>query len=55
MEPPEAFFTELKNLANNPVPGMHRYMENAGYLETRAAVASHLAKETNLKLTAGIL
>ena len=53
MEPPEAFFTELKNLANNPVPGMHRYMENAGYLETRAAVASHLAKETNLKLTAG--
>jgi len=25
----EAFFVELKKLANNPVPGMHRYMENA--------------------------
>ena len=53
VEPPAEFFRELKKLVNNPVPGMHRYMENAGYLETRAAVASHLSKETNLKLTAG--
>ena len=53
VEPPEAFFVELKKLANNPVPGMHRYMENAGYAETRAAVAAQLCKETNLKLTGG--
>jgi aspartate aminotransferase len=53
VEPPEAFFVELKKLANNPTPGMHRYMENAGYPETRAAVAAQLCKETNLNLSGG--
>jgi aspartate aminotransferase len=53
VEPPEAFFVELKKLANNPVPGMHRYMENAGYPETRAAVAAQLSKETGLNLSGG--
>jgi len=51
VEPPEEFVEELKTLANNPVPGMHRYMENAGYAETRAAVAAHLAGETGIRLT----
>jgi aspartate aminotransferase len=51
MEPPEAFFVELKKLANSTAPGMHRYMENAGYLETRTAVAVQLNKETGLNLT----
>ena len=40
VEPPEQFFTELKKLANSTTPGLHRYMENAGYPETRAAVAT---------------
>ena len=53
VEPPEAFFVELKKLANNPLPGMHRYMENAGYPETRAAVAAQLSKETGLNLSSG--
>ena len=53
VEPPEAFFVELKKLANNPVPGMHRYMENAGYLDTRNAVAAQLSKETGLNLSGG--
>jgi len=53
VEPPEAFFVELKKLANNPTPGMHRYMENAGYPETRAAVAIQLCKETSLNLGGG--
>jgi aspartate aminotransferase len=53
VEPPEAFFVVLKKLANNPLPGMHRYMENAGYPETRAAVAAQLCKETNLNLSGG--
>ncbi len=52
MEPPPEFAGELRRLANNPVPGMHRYMENAGYRETRAAVAAQLALETGLKFTA---
>ncbi len=53
VEPPAEFVRELKKLAENPAPGMHRYMENAGYFDTRAAVAAQLTKETNLKLTAG--
>ena len=53
MEPPDEFRQELRRLAENPVPGMHRYMENAGYLETRAAVADTLCRETGLKFTAG--
>src|SRR5271157_1558115 len=53
VEPPAEFFRELKKLAENPLPGMHRYMENAGYFDTRAAVAAQLSRETDLNLTAG--
>jgi aspartate aminotransferase len=52
MEPPDEFVRELKRLADNPVPGMHGYMENAGYPETRAAEAAQLARETGIGLTA---
>jgi aspartate aminotransferase len=52
MEPPEEFHRELRKLAENPLPGMHRYMENAGYATTRAAVAEQLSKETGIKFTA---
>jgi len=45
VEPPEAFQRELLKLAQSPVPGMHRYMNNAGYEETRAAVAVVLAEK----------
>ena len=48
---PPSSSRELKRLANNPIPGMHGYMENAGYPETRAAVAAQLSQETGLKLT----
>ncbi len=46
VEPPDALRRELLKIAGNPVPGMHRYMNNAGYLETRQAVAEVLAEET---------
>ena len=46
VEPPRAFKHALQELANNPVPGMHRYMSNAGYPETRTAVAQHLNKSS---------
>ncbi len=52
LEPPEEFHQELKKLANNPFPGMHRYMVNAGYAETRAEIARYLAVETDLPFTA---
>ena len=51
-EPPEEFHHELRKWVNNPSPGMHRYMPNAGYQETRAAVATHLTSETGLPFTA---
>jgi len=51
MEPPLEFKRELKRLANHPYKGMHGYMVNAGYPETRAAVAAQLKKETGINLT----
>ena len=48
MEPPTEFVEELRRLVNDPQPGMHRYMPNAGYPETRQAVAEALARETGL-------
>jgi len=52
VEPPPEFFRELKQIAEHPAPGMHRYMSNAGYDATRAAVAEHLALETGIKFSA---
>jgi len=51
MEPPDEFREELKKMVGKPYPGMHRYMPNAGYPETRAAVAEQLASETGIKFT----
>ena len=53
VEPPERFNEELRRLAQNPAPGMHRYMPNAGYPETRRAVAETLAGETGLPFSGG--
>ncbi len=53
VEPPEQFNEELRRLAQNPAPGMHRYMPNAGYPETRRAVAETLAGETGLPFSGG--
>ena len=52
VEPPEAFHAALRQLANDPLPGMHRYMNNAGYPETRAAVAAKLTQDSGLAVTA---
>ncbi|MHB8105715.1 MAG: aminotransferase class I/II-fold pyridoxal phosphate-dependent enzyme, partial [Dehalococcoidales bacterium] len=51
MEPPPEFKREIKRLADHPYKGMHGYMVNAGYPETRAAVAKQLTKETGINLT----
>src|SRR4030042_830797 len=51
IEPPPEFHRELRKLAHSPIPGMHRYMENAGYPETRAAVAAHLSLEIGIGFT----
>ena len=46
VEPPEVFGRQLLELARHPLPGMHRYMNNAGYEETRAAVAAVLSEKS---------
>ena len=51
MEPPAEFERELRRLAEKPLPGMHRYMQNAGYPETRAAVAAQLSLDIDIKFT----
>lgn len=48
VEPPESFRRQLLELAQKPLPGMHKYMNNAGYLETRAAVAAKISKDAGL-------
>jgi len=52
VEPPAAFHSSLLALAQAPQPGMHRYMNNAGYQETRAAVAAKLSRDSGLPVTA---
>jgi aspartate aminotransferase len=48
MEPPAEFFSELRKLVDAPPRGSHRYMPNAGYAETREAIAQALTGETGL-------
>ena len=51
-EPPPQFHQELRRLSQDPPAGMHRYMPNAGYAETREAVAQGLREETGQNLSA---
>lgn len=48
VDPPAEVHREMLRLIQSPPPGMHRYMPNAGYAETRDAVAKSLAAETGL-------
>jgi aspartate aminotransferase len=42
LEPPPRFNEILDELVKDPAPGLHGYMPNAGYVETRQAVADYL-------------
>jgi len=52
LEPPARFKELLRHVAGEDIPGMHGYMPNAGYLETRDAVASYLSREHGVSLSA---
>ena len=52
LEPPREFQEVLEELVRDPAPGMHGYMSNAGYLETRAAVAAYLAEDQGVPIEA---
>jgi aspartate aminotransferase len=51
LEPPEEFFEALEAAATDRTPGLHRYMTNVGFLETRTAVADRHALESGLPYT----
>jgi aspartate aminotransferase len=44
LEPPAKFKQVLQELVNDPKPGQHGYMSNAGFQDTRQAVADYLSK-----------
>ncbi|GAH32364.1 unnamed protein product [marine sediment metagenome] len=48
LEPPAKVKEILKELVSDNSLGMHRYMPNAGFVETRKAVADYLSKLNNL-------
>lgn len=50
LEPPKEVFDALKELAENPTPGMHGYMPNAGYPSTRRIVAEKRGKEAGMEI-----
>ena len=52
VEPPAAFHRELLRIAEHPYTGMHRYMNNAGYAETRAAIAGRIAAHSGVPVQA---
>lgn len=51
VDPPAAFAAEFRRLATEPLPGMHRYMSNAGYDDCRAAVAAVHAETSGLPVS----
>ncbi len=52
LEPPEEFQQVMEDLVHDRTPGRHGYMSNAGYAETRGAVAEYLSRDQGVKLTA---
>jgi aspartate aminotransferase len=52
VEPPEILKKAILEVASEERPGVHGYMPNAGYPETRAAVAAKLAQEHGVTLSA---
>ena len=46
LEPPKEVHVELRQLLKHPEPGIHRYMPNAGFTETREYVAGVMRDET---------
>jgi aspartate aminotransferase len=51
LEPPAAFTEALSELARSSSPGMHRYMPNGGYPETRRRIAAHVSGEQQVDLS----
>lgn len=55
IEPPPGFGRALHELLDDPTPGMHRYMTNAGFPEVREHVASRESRRFDLPIDAGLV
>jgi aspartate aminotransferase len=54
--PPPEFFAAIRDVAAETRPALHRYMPNAGFDETRAAVAQFLSGEYRIEIdSAGVI
>lgn len=53
LEPPKEVSDALKELADDPKPGMHGYMSNSGFESTRAMIAEKRSSESGVKVEAG--
>ena len=51
LEPPEKFHQVLGSIISESPPGAHAYMPNAGYEETRAAVADYVSREQGVRVS----
>ena len=51
LDPPEEFYKALRRVVNDESPGVHAYMQNCGYAETRDRVAHNLRTEFGLPFT----
>jgi aspartate aminotransferase len=51
LEPPAAVHQVLASLIGQPQTGLHAYMANAGYAETRKAIAGFLSREHDLSFS----
>ena len=51
--PPEAFCARLREISCAAIPGKHMYMPNAGYPETRAAVAASVGSAQGIEAVGG--
>ena len=50
MEPPDEFYDALTKVVQERKPGAHAYMSNAGYPETRAAIARFVSDEQGVEV-----
>jgi aspartate aminotransferase len=50
LEPPKSFRAELNSVIAALSPGAHAYMPNAGYEDTRAAVAAQVSREQGIRV-----
>lgn len=50
VDPPAEFFRQLKQLSSSASKGVHGYMSNAGYPETRTSIAQKVSREQGIQV-----